>query len=308
VLDVNAVVADAEPLVRRMVGDDVAVDVELAPELWAVRADRGQLEQVLVNLAVNARDAMVDAGASAAADAVMTVETANVTATPAYAAERGLAAPGDYVCLSVCDTGVGMDERTKARLFEPFFTTKPVGRGTGLGLAVVYGIVAQSGGAVHVESAPGAGSRFSVFLPRAHEAVEGAVHTATVVARGTGTLLLVEDEPAVRRATRRTLERAGYRVHEAQHGDDALLVWRELGAAAVDAVVTDARMPGMDGVDLVGRLRAERADLPVLLVSGYAADALTSRGATLGTGPTRFLGKPYEAAELLEVVRGLVAP
>jgi two-component system, cell cycle sensor histidine kinase and response regulator CckA len=307
VLDLNAVVADAEGLVRGMVGEAVLVETVPTPALWAVRADRGQLEQVLMNLVVNARDAMRDRGDTLGTPHVLSIETENVSATPAVAERWGLPAAGDWVRVCVGDTGVGMDERTKARLFEPFFTTRPVGRGTGLGLAVVYGVIAQSGGVVHVESSPGTGSRFSVFLPRVHDAVDGDASTPSRAAgRGSGTLLLVEDEPAVRRATRRTLERAGYRVHEARHADDALELWRTLGAGAVDALVTDARMPGMNGVDLAARLRADRSDLPVLLVSGYATDALGPGAGALGIGPTRFLGKPYEAAELVELVQGLV--
>jgi len=302
VVDVNAVVADAARMLRRVVGEQITLDVALEPALWTVRADRGQLEQVLMNLAVNARDALAEQPDGG----LLTLETANVDAAPPMARRWGLPGPGEYVRLSVRDTGPGMDDATKARLFEPFFTTKPLGRGTGLGLAVVHGIVAQSEGAVHVESACGVGSCFHVFLPRVGTEAPRRAGGAVAAPAASGTILLVEDETAVRRTTRRALERAGYRVIEAKHGADALLAWREHGAATVDALVTDARMPGMSGVDLAACLRGERPDLPVLLVSGYAADTLRSSDGQALPADVRYLEKPFESTELLAVVASMV--
>jgi PAS domain S-box-containing protein len=303
VIDVNAIVVDAREMLRRALGGRATLDLDLARGLWPVRADRGQLEQVLMNLALNGRDAMrgVDG------DGVLTIETENLSLSAARAARMGLPAAGDYVRLTVRDDGIGMSDATLARLFEPFFTTKPLGSGTGLGLAVVYGIVSQSDGAVHVESTPGLGSRFHVFLPRVDAAVEGRVYATPTLVRGSGTILLVEDEAPVRRATRRTLERAGYRVVEAQHANDALLVWAEHGPASFDALVTDGRMPGLGGAALVARLRAERADQPALRGSGYTSGALEATDGGELPPDVRFLEKPYEAPELLDAVHALLA-
>jgi PAS domain S-box-containing protein len=298
VLDLNEVLAGAERLLRRLVGESVLLEVLQAAAPARVTADPGQLEQVLVNLAVNARDAMPHGG-------VLTVESAGVTLSEEEGARAGGLPPGRYVRLSVADTGTGMDEALRARIFEPFFTTKPVGKGTGLGLATVYGIVKQLGGGLQVESAPGQGSTFSVLLPYAEGELEpGARPGASGALRGSETLLLVEDEQVVRSSLKRMLERHGYRVLEARHGADALLVLRER-RGEVDLVLTDVRMPEMGGQELVARLRTEAPGLPVLYLSGYA-DVMPEVG---GEGPAvAFVEKPVSATTLLEHVRGALGP
>ena len=263
-----------------------------------------QLEQVLVNLALNARDAMLTpAHGHPGTGGTLTIETDVVTLADGDADERALRA-GEYVRLTVRDTGHGMDDATRARLFEPFFTTKPVGAGTGLGLATVYGIVQQNGGDVRVESAPGAGATFTILLPRAADPASAPAAGAPGVRapRGRGTVLLVEDETAVRATTRRVLERHGYAVLEARHGADALLLWQP-HRADVSAVVTDLRMPQMGGVELVRRLRTDRATLPVVYVSGYSGEAAQSASLPF----ERFIEKPFRSETLLAALDAVVA-
>jgi CheY-like chemotaxis protein len=296
-LDLNTLVSDAETLLRRLVGERVTFDVAVAPQPLPVRGDPVLLEQVLVNLVLNARDAVTQRPEGG----LITVETAELTLDPERAPACG-ARPGKYVRFSVHDTGPGMDAETRARVFEPFFTTKPVGEGTGLGLAMVQNIVTQLGGTVHVESEPGHGSTFRVLLPRAaEEGAEGLTETPPVVApHGRETVLLVEDEAAVRDVARRILERAGYTVYEARHGADALLVWREQGGARgnIDVLLTDVRMPELGGRELAAALRRERPDLPVVFVSGYA------QSETRGAGERElFVAKPFVAPELQSAVR-----
>ena len=253
-VDLNAVVRGAEQLLHRVLGDEIVLGTQLAAELLVVRADAVQLEQVLVNLALNARDAMLTPGhGRTGRGGTLTIDTGLMTLGPDTRTVWSGLAPGSYVRLSVTDTGHGIDDATRARLFEPFFTTKPVGAGTGLGLATVYGIVAQSGGAIRVESAPGEGARFEIALPRLARAVAAPVpHPGTMRARGRGTVLVVEDEPAVRVTTRRLLERNGYTVLEARHGADALA--RLARAARADR---GGRHRPADAGD--GRPRADRA-------------------------------------------------
>ena len=300
-LDLNEVVRDAERLLRRVVGEEITLETTLAAALPTVRADRGQLEQVLMNLVVNARDAMRTARhGRAAGGGTLTLATAACALAPEEAAAWALPA-GDYVRLVVRDTGHGMTDAERARAFEPFFTTKAVGTGTGLGLATVYGIVQQSGGAIRVASAPGAGTTFTILLPAlsalsALPAGERAAPEApaAVAPRGRGTVLLVEDEAPVRAATRRLLERHGYTVLAAQHGGEALGVWRAHGVT-IRAVVTDLCMPVLGGRELVARLRADRPVLPVLYLSGYAHE-----GTALLDGPMDALvEKPFTGAALL---------
>jgi nitrogen-specific signal transduction histidine kinase/ActR/RegA family two-component response regulator len=294
-LDLNAVVRGVMPMLGRLIGEDIAVVTHLAPRLGAVTADPAQLEQVLVNLAVNARDAMPEGG-------TLGIETADV-ALDAAACERrdGPVAPGAYVRLAVRDTGAGMDEATRARAFEPFFTTKAPGKGTGLGLATVYGIVRQSGGCVTVSSAPGAGTTVVVELPRT-SAPEPARPAADAPApgRGTGTVLLVEDDATVRQFVRRVLEWQGYAVLEAAHGPDALRVAAEHGGR-IDLVLTDVVMPGMSGRALAEALTASRPGLRVLFMSGYTDDEILRRG--LGTTGVALLEKPFTAEALRDAVR-----
>jgi PAS domain S-box-containing protein len=309
-LDLNVVVNDAERLLRRIVGEPVAFAVSLAPDRLPVCADAVQLEQVLVNLVMNARDAVVQRDGTGGGAGAITVETGVTVLGADHAARFDLPA-GRYACLAVHDTGVGMDEATRRHVFEPFFTTKPLGQGTGLGLAMVYGIVTQSGGTVRVESQPGQGSTFHVLLPIAEEASERPVASEGLPAapRGRETVLLVEDEAAVRGIARRILERAGYTVFEARHGADALLVWREQGGAegSIDVLLTDLRMPELGGRELAAKLRSERPDLPVVYVSGYAEPepepGARPRPTRERGGDDQFVSKPFMAPDLQRALR-----
>jgi two-component system cell cycle sensor histidine kinase/response regulator CckA len=295
VLDLNEVVSDAQRMLRRVIGEDITFVTELATAVSRVTADRGQIEQVLVNLVVNARDAMPDGG-------VLTIATADVDLSPAEASARGIPA-GAYVTVRVRDTGIGMDEPTRSRIFEPFFTTKPVGRGTGLGLATVHGVVHQSGGFVTVQSAPGAGSVFTVFLPRSsHIAIaHGPPHT-TAIQRGSETILLVEDEDEVRAVARRVLVEAGYGVLEAANAGQAIEVF-ETARAPIAMLVSDVVMPGLNGRELSQMLRLRDPGLRTLFVSGYSFDA---RGESKALDDESFLPKPYEPAELARRVRSIL--
>jgi two-component system, cell cycle sensor histidine kinase and response regulator CckA len=291
---VRQVVAELEPMLRRLIGEDIALESRLgdgeAPH--TVLADRGQLEQVLVNLVVNARDAMPRGG-------TITLGAADVELPPGFRTHDGEAPPGPYVVLSVRDTGHGMDRGTIEHIFEPFFTTKGPGHGTGLGLSTVHGIVRQSGGYVRVSSEPGRGTEFEIYLPR-HRTADGAAAPAPSVARGSERLLVVEDDAAVRAVARRALEQLGYSVLEAANGREALERFRA-HEGAIDLVVTDTVMPEMGAGELVARLRAERPALPVLYMSGYTDDAVARDGAEPAGGG--FIQKPFTAQELGAAVR-----
>jgi PAS domain S-box-containing protein len=295
VLDLNAVVGDLAQMLRRLLGEDVDLVTVQRQGLGAVLADPGQLEQVIVNLAVNARDAMPGGGK-------LTIEAANVDLDDGVSAGHAAIKPGRYVMLAVTDTGIGMAPEVLARLFEPFFTTKGVGKGTGLGLATVYGIVKQSDGYVLVDSLPGRGSTFRVYLPR----IEGSPDAApapqadTRPVRGSETILLVEDEPAVRQVTRVALGQFGYAVLDAAGPLEALQLAR-LHRGEIHLLLTDVIMPDMTGRELADRLLAERAGVRVLYVSGYPGDAIAHRGA-LAPG-TAFLPKPFAVKELARKVR-----
>ncbi|HEY8176910.1 MAG TPA: PAS domain S-box protein [Gemmatimonadaceae bacterium] len=299
VLDMNAVVGEAEQILRRLIGENIAMSVALEPSLGQVRADPGQLAQVLVNLAVNARDAMPRGGQ-------LTIESMNRDVGAAETrAHRGLK-EGRYVALQVRDSGVGMDAETKARIFEPFFTTKPPGQGTGLGLSTVYGIVKQSGGYIAVDSVQGSGTTFTILLPRVFEAWEPAVVVAQPVpaTASHGTVLLVEDEAAVREATKRMLRKYGFNVIEAKHGQDALLLWEREGKS-VDVVLTDVVMPAMGGAELARTLRETNPRLRVVFMSGYTQGTLEL--SSMDEAATRFLPKPFTADQLVGTLRDLIA-
>ena len=314
VLDPNVVVAGLTPMLRRLIGEDIALATILAPSVGRVLADPGQLEQVLLNLAVNARDAMPQGGA-------LTIETADVEivggqgAAPDAAspgggspdgASREASPPGAYVMIAVSDTGIGMSPDIQARAFEPFFTTKEPGRGSGLGLSTVYGIVRQSSGYVRVASAPAAGATFRVYLPRQEPSAAAADErgaAAPEAGRDGGTVLVVEDEDAVRQLTRRILVRHGYDVLEARHGRDALdLVARH--GNAIDLVLTDVVMPEMSGREFAEAFGRLRPGTPVVYMSGYTDDEILRRG-LLDPG-VPFLQKPFTATELAERVRTLI--
>src|SRR5438552_3941148 len=295
VLDPNVMVADMDKLLRRLIGEDVELRTILAPDVGAVRADPGQLEQVIVNLAVNARDAMPKGGK-------LTIETANAELDASYVRQHEPVRPGAYVMLAVSDTGVGMDAATKARIFEPFFTTKPKGKGTGLGLATVYGIVKQSGGYIWAYSEPGRGTSFKIYLPRVEDAAAPARLTpaTTPSLRGSETILLVEDQEEVRRLVRRVLEARGYTVLVAASGAEALQV-AATHAGPIQLLVTDVIMPAMSGREVGLLVAAARPEAKVLYLSGYADESIVHHG-VLEPG-IAFLQKPFTAEGLARKVR-----
>jgi two-component system cell cycle sensor histidine kinase/response regulator CckA len=295
VLDVGVVVSDLEEMLRRLIGEDIQVVVIKEPGLGHVRADPSQLEQVLLNLAANARDAMPSGG-------TLTIETANVDLGPVYVALHPGARPGRYVMLAISDTGVGMDAATLSRVFEPFFTTKELGRGTGLGLATVYGIVKQSEGCIWAYSEPGRGTTFKVYLPRADASLddEPLQPPAGPSPVGTETVLVVEDEEALRSLIAEMLTCQGYQVVEAA-SPRAALEAAERGESPFDLVVTDLIMPGMSGRELGERLTALFPGLGVLYISGYTDDVVMRRG--LLDPRMNFLQKPFTLDDLAQKVR-----
>jgi PAS domain S-box-containing protein len=292
VIDLDAVVAEMKEFIERLIGERIELTIESEDALWRVTAERSQVEQILMNLVLNARDAMPTGGR-------LTIRTANrafVTDDPDRPTEL---APGEYVSLSVCDTGTGMDEDTRSRAFEPFFTRKPPGAGTGLGLATVFGIARQSGGDVVLVSAPGQGSHVDVYLPRSFGSVaEQATPAHPVSLEGNETILLVEDEPMVRRIARRTLEELGYRVLEAEDGERAR---KRLEDTAVDLVVTDMVMPGISGPELVEELRHSHPEIRVLFISGYEG------GPDSAPPSAPLLEKPFTPEQLAQKVREVLS-
>jgi PAS domain S-box-containing protein len=300
VLDVNALTGNLEKMLRRLLREDIQLVTRFEPELALVNADAGQLEQVIVNLVVNARDALVRGGR-------ISIETSNVMLGEGYGPMHANAAPGPYVLLSVSDTGRGMDKATQAHIFEPFFTTKPVGQGTGLGLSTVYGIVKQSGGYVWVYSEIDRGTTFKVYLPAvsgAPNAAETEREPAAQLAGGPERILLVEDEPNVRRIAKRILERNGYTVLEASNGVDALRLM-EHRQEPIALVLTDLVMPEMGGRELASRLRIVSPTSRVLFMSGYTEDAVL-RQSVMEPGSV-FLDKPFTFDTLIRKVREALA-
>jgi PAS domain S-box-containing protein len=298
VVDLDALVVQMQDLLRRVIGEDVELRIVTARDLGSVRLDPAQFEQVLMNLVINARDAMPNGG-------VLTIESRNVDLDEGYARQHQGVQPGHYVMLAVSDTGMGMTEDVSRHLFEPFFTTKPPGRGTGLGLATCYGIVKQNGGHIWVYSEYGRGSTFKIFLPRTGEAAasDTPADQASGSVAGHETLLVVEDEPMVRAISVESLEMLGYRVLQASHGEEALEVARAY-AGAIDLVVSDVVMPIMGGPALVQRLRIERPHIKVLFVSGYTDDAIVRQG-VLEPG-VEFLQKPFALAALARRIREIL--
>lgn len=291
-LQLNTVVNEISKLLRRLIGEDITLQIHLSPGIGPIKIDPGQLEQVIINLAVNARDAMPTGGR-------LTISTAEVTLAEGYAPD-GLP-PGGYIELIITDTGIGITDAVKARIFEPFFTTKSPGKGTGLGLATVYGIIHQAGGRIMVESRPGAGASFTILLPAAQNVEESlelsgsGVHT-----HGTETILVVEDEAEVRRLARRTLEHQGYTIIEAGSGHEALAL-TEAFPGAINLLITDVVMPGMSGRALAEAIRTQRPTIPVLYVSGYTDEAVIGHGVAI-TSET-FLQKPFTPEILARKVR-----
>ncbi|HEX6433730.1 MAG TPA: ATP-binding protein [Gemmatimonadales bacterium] len=294
VLDLNGIIQGMEMMVRRLMGEDVVLLTKLHPELPRVWADPGQLQQVILNLAVNARDAMPAGG-------TLLVETGVVELDEHYPRQHPSAKPGVHVVLVVTDTGCGMDRATRSRIFEPFFTTKEPGKGTGLGLSTVYGIVKQSGGHIWVYSEVGRGTTFKLYFPPHYGAVrESATQPAQLPGIEAGaTILLVEDERPVRSAVRRLLERQGYNVLEAGNGQDALALVTARNTE-IHLVLSDMVMPGMGGTELASRIRAVNPTLPVLLMTGYTEEAITRAGDR--PRDERIIEKPFTLNTMLEKV------
>jgi PAS domain S-box-containing protein len=294
VFDVNELVTRIDKLLRRAIGEDVVLKLVPAPDLSRIRADPGQIEQVLINLVVNARDAMEGGGR-------LTIETANVELDAEYAAAHPGVLPGSYVMLSVSDTGVGMSAATLVHVFEPFFTTKSAGKGTGLGLATCYGIVKQNGGSIFVYSELGRGTTFKVYLPRAADSLTPSTPpVAKIAASGRETLLVVEDDDMVRRVAVRILRGKGYDVHQTGDPVAALALFATI-VPPVALLVVDVVMAGMSGKELVERLRKHRPDLKVLYTSGYTENTIVHHG--IVDAGVNFLAKPYVPEELAQRVR-----
>jgi PAS domain S-box-containing protein len=293
IVDLNAAITGIEKLLARVLREDIQLRCTLAPDTGTVKVDPGQLEQVIMNLAVNARDAMPNGGR-------LTIETGNVDLDQTYVRAHPVAAPGRYVMLAVTDTGVGIDTATQARIFEPFFTTKDAGKGTGLGLATVQGIVQQSGGFIWLYSEPNHGTCFKVYLPRVDAPVSKAEEAAAEGLRGTETVLVVEDMAAVRAVTCEMLKRYGFTVHDAADGATALHLAASLGAP-IDLLLTDVVMPDINGRDLATRFQQLRPHMKVLFMSGYTDDAVVRHG-ILEEG-IAYLQKPFTPTSLVWKVR-----
>jgi len=295
VIPINQCVAGLAPMLERLIGEDITIHLSLQDSAANVMVDPGQMDQVLVNLAINARDAMPRGG-------ILTLSTMNIELDELYTAHHEATVPGSYVLMSVSDTGRGMDANTVTRIFEPFFTTKPPGQGCGLGLSTVYGIVKQSGGYIWVYSEPHQGTTFKIYLPRASSDIHpgDSQIPAVGVRGGTETVLLVEDDHAIRSLGRQILARHGYTVLDASNGRDALhLATHHEGR--LDLVITDMVMPGIGGVMLVERLIALRPNLQALYMSGYTEDDIVRRG--MLDAQTAFIQKPFTATGLLQAVR-----
>jgi CheY-like chemotaxis protein len=296
VLDLNETVSGMLQMLPRVIGEHIRTTVALAGDLGRVKADASQMEQVLVNLVLNARDAMPTGGH-------MTIETCNVSLKAArIRAENLTSEPGAYVMLAISDSGVGMDDATRARAFEPFFTTKPKGKGTGLGLATVYGIVDQSGGSLSITTAPGRGTTVRIYLPVTKATLEQRPVEAPPAHGGAGTetVLLVEDNDSVRDMAAKALRRRGYVVHEAHDAEEAI-EWSMKSGIRPQLLVTDVVMPGLSGPNLAARLLRENPRLRVLYMSGYTDDAASVHGNFWDGVP--LLQKPFTPAALAEQVR-----
>ncbi len=303
IIDLNGKLSVMEDMLARLIGENIELKLFLADGLWRIKVDTSQIEQVVMNLVVNSRDAMPYGGQ-------LTVETKNSTLDEAYENTHAEIEPGDYVLMSVSDTGQGMDRETLSRVFEPFFTTKEKGKGTGLGLSTAYGIVRQSGGYLFAYSEPGKGSTFKIYLPCVEEDLpaESAKPATEAVKRGNENLLLVEDEPSVRDLTCRILRRNGYRVLTAQSGEDAERIASQATSdnVVIRLVITDVVMPGMSGRELVDRLKPLYPDMKALYMSGYTENAIVHHGVL--NPDTAFLQKPFSVNDLLAKVRDVLDP
>jgi len=298
ILDLNGAIVDTNKMLQRVLGEDIQLTTTLNPRVGRIKADPGQLSQIITNLAINARDAMPQGG-------ILIIETDNVFLDPDYARRHTGVLPGPYVRLTVSDNGAGMSDKTKEHLFEPFFTTKAVGQGTGLGLATVYGIVKQSGGSIEVYSEEGIGTTFKVYLPRVADqaAPEKTKGLSAQLHKGTETILLVEDEDIVRRLSRQILEESGYTVFEARNGSHALEIC-EQEDCKFDLLMTDVVMPQMGGRELAEKLRSRLPDIKILFTSGYTDDAVVRHGVI--EADTNFIQKPFSPDKLAEKIREIL--
>jgi len=298
IIVLNETVMRIHSLLQRLIGENIQLEARLAPDLGRVKVDPGQLEQVIMNLAVNSRDAMPQGGK-------LTIETQNLEIDEAYVRSHKDVRPGSYVMVAVSDTGTGMDAETQSHIFEPFFTTKETGRGTGLGLATVYGIVKQSGGHIWLYSEVGRGTTFKIYFPKTEETetVETQPRSGSSESSGTETILLVEDEDSLRELGAEILQQAGYRVIQARSGEEALALV-EKGTVAIDLLMTDVIMPGVSGKGLAERLKPKFPHMRVLYVSGYTDDAISRHG-VLEKG-VQFLQKPYTRSALMQKIRGIL--
>jgi two-component system cell cycle sensor histidine kinase/response regulator CckA len=298
ILDLNSIVTDVEKMLRRLIGEDVDLEIIPSPTLGRVKADRGQIEQVILNLAVNARDAMPRGGQ-------LKIETMNADLDEDDARRKRYVVPGPYVMLQVSDTGSGMSAEVQSHIFEPFYTTKEQGKGTGLGLATVYGVVKQSGGYIWLESEIGKGSKFQVYLPRAEGvATEPARKQPSLIAHGLGTILVAEDEPSLRKLTCNTLKEAGYKVLEAEDASKAIEIAKH-SDSDIDLLLTDVVMPGMSGRELAENLSLKCPRMKILYMSGYTDGAVAAHG-ILESGIV-ILRKPFSRVQLQQSVAEMLA-
>ena len=300
-LALGDVIGELAQMLRRLLGEGINLAVEKDGDLWPVHADEAQLSNAIINLVVNARDAMPNGG-------TVTIKTSNQAVAAAGALGAAIMPPGDYVMIEVADTGIGMSKEIQSKIFDPFFTTKPVGQGTGLGLATVYGIVKQSGGFITVESEPGRGTQFRIYLPRqradAAQPAEAAAPAAPRDVTGQDTILLVEDEEAVRSFAARALRMRGYHVLEASGGEEALEIVKS-GAQPLHLLITDVVMPNMDGPTLVRHVKQLKPDLAVIFMSGYAEEAF--RRNDQNSEDIHFLPKPFGLKQLAAKVKDVIS-
>jgi CheY-like chemotaxis protein len=298
VTNLGHVIAGLSKSLLRMVGEDIRLSVASSPGLGNVKTDVGQFQQAMVNLVVNARDAMPNGGQ-------LTIETSNVNLDETFAKKHSDILPGPYVMTVVSDTGVGMDKQTLQHIFEPFFTTKPVGQGTGLGLPMVYGFVRQSGGHISVRSEPGHGTTFRIYLPRVCEPLtaDARGEPQTALPKGVGTILVIEDESPIRAMVARTLRESGYTVLEASSAKDALPLGEHYDGR-IDLLLCDVVMPDMSGPDIAAKVLAARPGMPVLYISGYTGKALANRGVL--PSDVNLLVKPFSSRALVEAVLRLL--
>jgi two-component system cell cycle sensor histidine kinase/response regulator CckA len=298
VISINTLVANMKRLLRRLIGEDIDLVTKIDPKLGPVRADKGQIEQIIMNLAINARDAMPQGGK-------LIIETGNAFLDENYEQRHLEVKPGPYVMLAVSDNGMGMDAGTQSHIFEPFFTTKKMGQGTGLGLATVYGIVRQSGGYIWIYSEPGQGTTFKIYLPRVEEALDVSEPKPTMVTdlKGREIILVVEDDKALREVICKGLKKFGYGVLEAANGGEALLIC-EKRKAPIDLLLTDVVLPQMSGRELAERLRSLRSDIKVLYMSGYTENAIVNNG--ILKEDVGFLQKPFKVYVLVQKIREIL--